>query len=48
MLLTIVLLLLSLMSFVEHNILIHPTSKIGAWVLLCHPMLLSFSFLVIL
>ena len=32
----------------EHNMLIHPTSKIGAWVLLCHPTLLSFSFLVIL
>ena len=27
--------------------LIDPTSKIGAWVLLCHPTLLSFSFLVI-
>ena len=33
---------------IEHNMLIHPTSKIGAWVLLCHPALLSFSFLVIL
>ena len=35
-------------QFVKHNMLIHPTSKMGAWVLLCHPALLSFiSFLVI-
>ena len=32
---------------IEH-MLIHPTSKIGAWVLLCHPTLLLFSFLIIL
>ena len=32
---------------VAHNMSIHPTSKVGAWVLLCHPTLLSFSFLVI-
>ena len=37
----------STMRVLEHNMLIHPTSKIGACVLLCHPTLLSFSFLVI-
>ena len=37
----------STMRVLEHNMLIHPTSKIGACILLCHPTLLSFSFLVI-
>ena len=40
--------ILKLNNELEHNMLIHPTSKIGAWVLLFHPALLSFSFLVIL
>ena len=31
----------------EHNMSIHRATKIGTWVLLCHPMLLSFSFFVI-